>query len=72
LCGDCEGGASSEEQECNPETILSITRVHTAYETVKSFFYTTALTSMKNRSFEHEIGTVSSTNQFTVTYCFGE
>jgi len=50
LCGDCEGGGSSEEEGYDPEPMLSITRVHTAYETVKSFFYTTALSSMMNRS----------------------
>jgi hypothetical protein len=43
LCNDREGGGSSEEEEegdkRGPEPVPSFTEAHTAFETVKSFFY---------------------------------
>jgi hypothetical protein len=41
LCDDREGGGSGEEEgdECEPEPVPSFTEAHTAFKTVKSFFY---------------------------------
>jgi hypothetical protein len=41
LCDDSEVQSNEEEEEgceCEAEAVLSFTKVHSAYETVKSFF----------------------------------
>jgi hypothetical protein len=41
LCDDCEEGRSGEEEEdkCEPKLVPCFTKVHAAFQTVKSFLY---------------------------------
>ena len=62
LCDDHADGRSSEGQgdEHEPEPLLSFTKVHVAYRTVKSLFMSTALMNVMNRTLELGISAVLS------------